>query len=47
MKSMDDLTAIATSYSATLQSQEVVLADCGIGAIFMDQIQPIIVAQEW
>jgi hypothetical protein len=47
LQSMENLSVVATSYSITLQSQEVVLADCGVSAMFMDQVQPIIVAEEW
>jgi hypothetical protein len=47
MQSMDDVCVVATSYTTTLQSQEVILSDCGVTDMFMDNFQPIIVAEEW
>jgi hypothetical protein len=47
MKSMNDMCVVATSNSATIQSQVVYLTDLGITDSFMDCFQPIIVAEQW
>jgi len=47
MKSMNDLSVVATPDSATIQSQAVYLTDLGITEGFMDSFQPIIVAEQW
>ncbi|CAB3371235.1 Hypothetical predicted protein [Cloeon dipterum] len=42
-----NMPAIVTSYSGTQQYQDIVLSDLRISEKVMDEIQPVIVAEEW